>query len=71
MIKIIIDILQNVDAFFSGFAQKSQFSFDASNPDIGNTVTLVSRTTSFPCDVEKDATLSTKITCYTRYEQYY
>ncbi|KAI5615922.1 fibrocystin-L precursor [Silurus asotus] len=51
---------------FSGFAQQSQFSFDTSNPDIGNTVTLVSSTRSFPCDVEKDATLSTKITCYTR-----
>ncbi|KAI5091821.1 fibrocystin-L precursor, partial [Silurus meridionalis] len=50
----------------SGFAQQSQFSFDTSNPDIGNTVTLVSSTRSFPCDVEKDATLSTKITCYTR-----
>ncbi|MCJ8746157.1 hypothetical protein PDJAM_G00138700 [Pangasius djambal] len=50
----------------NGFAQQSQFSFDASNPDIGNTVTLVSSTRSFPCDVEKDATLSTKITCYTR-----
>ncbi|KAK3532561.1 hypothetical protein QTP86_024146, partial [Hemibagrus guttatus] len=48
------------------FAQQSQFSFDTSNPDIGNTVTLVSSTRSFPCDVEKDATLSTKITCYTR-----
>ncbi|KAK2836335.1 hypothetical protein Q7C36_014204 [Tachysurus vachellii] len=50
----------------NGFAQQSQFSFDTSNPDIGNTVTLVSSTRSFPCDVEKDATLSTKITCYTR-----
>ncbi|KAG7317211.1 hypothetical protein KOW79_019509 [Hemibagrus wyckioides] len=50
----------------NGFAQQSQFSFDNSNPDIGNTVTLVSSTRSFPCDVEKDATLSTKITCYTR-----
>ncbi|XP_053468790.1 PKHD1 like 1, tandem duplicate 1 [Ictalurus furcatus] len=50
----------------NGFAQQSQFSFDASNPDIGNTVTLVSSTRSFPCDVEKDATVSTKITCYTR-----
>ncbi|XP_053349466.1 PKHD1 like 1, tandem duplicate 1 [Clarias gariepinus] len=50
----------------NGFAQQSQFSFDSSNPDIGNTVTLVSTTRSFPCDVEKDATLSTKITCYTR-----
>lgn len=61
------NIVQNTDAFLSGFAQQSQFSFDASNPDIGNTVTLVSSTRSFPCDVEKDATVSTKITCYTRY----
>ncbi|TSK31508.1 Fibrocystin-L [Bagarius yarrelli] len=53
-------------ATFTGFAQQSQFSFDNNNPDIGNTVTLVSRARSFPCDVEKDATLSTKITCYTR-----
>ncbi|XP_062842250.1 fibrocystin-L-like [Trichomycterus rosablanca] len=50
----------------TGFAQQSQFSFDGSNPDIGNSVTLVSRTRSFPCDVERDATLSTKVTCYTR-----
>ncbi|KAL7883798.1 hypothetical protein SRHO_G00014560 [Serrasalmus rhombeus] len=49
-----------------GFAQQSQFSLNINDPDIGNSVTLVSRTRSFPCDVERDASVSNKITCYTR-----
>ncbi|XP_026145815.1 PKHD1 like 1, tandem duplicate 1 isoform X2 [Carassius auratus] len=49
-----------------GFAQASQFNLNANDPNIGNTVTLVSRTRSVPCDVEKDSTHSTQITCYTR-----
>ncbi|KAI4871505.1 hypothetical protein NFI96_027165, partial [Prochilodus magdalenae] len=49
-----------------GFAQQSQFSLNTNDPNFGNAVTLVSRTRSFPCDVERDASLSTKITCYTR-----
>ncbi|XP_036421459.1 fibrocystin-L-like [Colossoma macropomum] len=49
-----------------GFAQQSQFSLNINDPDFGNSVTLVSRTRSFPCDVERDASVSNKITCYTR-----
>uniref|UniRef100_A0A8C1B8X1 PKHD1 like 1, tandem duplicate 2 n=1 Tax=Cyprinus carpio carpio TaxID=630221 RepID=A0A8C1B8X1_CYPCA len=49
-----------------GFAQASQFNLNANDPNLGNTVTLVSRTRSVPCDVEKDSTHSTQITCYTR-----
>ncbi|XP_043073568.1 PKHD1 like 1, tandem duplicate 1 [Puntigrus tetrazona] len=49
-----------------GFAQASQFNLNANDPNIGNAVTLVSRTRSVPCDVEKDSTHSTQITCYTR-----
>ncbi|XP_072530724.1 PKHD1 like 1, tandem duplicate 1 [Salminus brasiliensis] len=49
-----------------GFAQQSQFNLNPNDSNFGNAVTLVSRTTSFPCDVERDASLSTKITCYTR-----
>ncbi|KAL7883851.1 hypothetical protein SRHO_G00015090 [Serrasalmus rhombeus] len=49
-----------------GFAQQSQFSLNLNDPNFGNSVTLVSRTRSFPCDVERDASLSSKITCYTR-----
>ncbi|KAI2652983.1 Fibrocystin-L [Labeo rohita] len=49
-----------------GFAQASQFNLNANDPNIGNAVTLVSSTRSVPCDVEKDSTHSTQITCYTR-----
>uniref|UniRef100_A0A673FZ74 Fibrocystin-L-like n=1 Tax=Sinocyclocheilus rhinocerous TaxID=307959 RepID=A0A673FZ74_9TELE len=49
-----------------GFAQASQFNLNANDPKFGNTVTLVSRTRSVPCDVERDSTHSTQITCYTR-----
>ncbi|XP_066530272.1 fibrocystin-L-like [Hoplias malabaricus] len=49
-----------------GFAQQSQFSLNTNDPNFGNAVTLVSRITSYPCDVERDASLSTRITCYTR-----
>ncbi|KAL6460366.1 hypothetical protein MHYP_G00303320 [Metynnis hypsauchen] len=49
-----------------GFAQQSQFNLNLNDPNFGNSVTLVSRTRSFPCDVERDASLSSKITCYTR-----
>uniref|UniRef100_W5KUJ5 PKHD1 like 1, tandem duplicate 2 n=1 Tax=Astyanax mexicanus TaxID=7994 RepID=W5KUJ5_ASTMX len=49
-----------------GFAQQSQFNLNPSDPNFGNAVTFVSQTASFPCDVERDASLSTKITCYTR-----
>nr|XP_055075127.1 fibrocystin-L-like [Misgurnus anguillicaudatus] len=49
-----------------GFAQASQFSLNADDPNVGNSVTLVSQTRSIPCDVERDSSHSTKITCYTR-----
>ncbi|XP_051729222.1 fibrocystin-L-like [Ctenopharyngodon idella] len=52
--------------FISGFAQANQFNLNANDPNFGNRVTLVSRTRSVPCDVEKDSTHSNQIMCYTR-----
>ncbi|KAK9957826.1 hypothetical protein ABG768_012036 [Culter alburnus] len=49
-----------------GFAQANQFNLNANDPNFGNSVTLVSRTRSVPCDVEKDSTHSNQIMCYTR-----
>ncbi|XP_051729532.1 LOW QUALITY PROTEIN: fibrocystin-L-like [Ctenopharyngodon idella] len=49
-----------------GFAQANQFNLNANDPNFGNSVTLVSRTRSIPCDVEKDSTHSNQIMCYTR-----
>ncbi|XP_073714529.1 fibrocystin-L [Misgurnus anguillicaudatus] len=49
-----------------GFAQASQFSLNADDPNVGNSVTLVSQTRSFPCDVERDSSDSKQIMCYTR-----
>nr|XP_055075555.1 fibrocystin-L-like [Misgurnus anguillicaudatus] len=49
-----------------GFAQASQFSLNADDPNVGNSVTLVSQTRSIPCDVEKESSHSRKIVCYTR-----
>ncbi|ROL45843.1 Fibrocystin-L [Anabarilius grahami] len=49
-----------------GFAQANQFNLNANDPNFGNRVTLVSRTRSVPCDVEKDSTHSNQIMCYTR-----
>uniref|UniRef100_A0A4W4EJY7 Polycystic kidney and hepatic disease 1 (autosomal recessive)-like 1 n=1 Tax=Electrophorus electricus TaxID=8005 RepID=A0A4W4EJY7_ELEEL len=47
-----------------GFAD--QFTLNTNDPNFGNIVTLVSRTRVFPCDVERDSTHSSRITCYTR-----
>ncbi|XP_065144791.1 fibrocystin-L-like [Paramisgurnus dabryanus] len=47
-----------------GFA--SQFSLNADDPNVGNSVTLVSQMRSIPCDVEKDSSHSKQIVCYTR-----
>ncbi|CAM4636768.1 unnamed protein product [Leuciscus chuanchicus] len=49
-----------------GFAQANQFNLNANDPNFGNSVTLVSRTRSVPCDVEKDSSHSNRIICYTR-----
>ncbi|NP_001305057.1 PKHD1 like 1, tandem duplicate 1 isoform X1 [Danio rerio] len=49
-----------------GFAQASQFNLNTNDPNFGNSVTLVSQIRSFPCDVERDSSHSTKIMCYTR-----
>ncbi|XP_075406661.1 fibrocystin-L [Tenrec ecaudatus] len=49
-----------------GFAQANQFNYGVDNAELGNTVQLVSSFQSIPCDVEKDASHSTHITCYTR-----
>nr|XP_055075552.1 fibrocystin-L-like [Misgurnus anguillicaudatus] len=49
-----------------GFAQASQFSLNADDPNVGNSVTLVSQTRSIPCDVDKFSSHSKQITCYTR-----
>ncbi|XP_040210792.1 fibrocystin-L-like [Rana temporaria] len=49
-----------------GFAEANQFDYGNGNTNLGNSVQLVSSTRSIPCDVEKDASHSTQITCYTR-----
>ncbi|XP_056378576.1 fibrocystin-L-like isoform X2 [Hyla sarda] len=49
-----------------GFAEANQFNYGDGNTNLGNSVQLVSSTLSFPCDVEKDASHATQITCYTR-----
>ncbi|KAA0710213.1 Fibrocystin-L Polycystic kidney and hepatic disease 1-like protein 1 [Triplophysa tibetana] len=46
----------------AGFAQANRFSLKADDPNMGNSVTLVSRTRSIPCDVEKDTSHSKQIT---------
>ncbi|XP_042639560.1 fibrocystin-L [Orycteropus afer afer] len=50
----------------SCFAQANQFNYGVDNAEWGNSVQLVSSFQSIPCDVEKDASHSTHITCYTR-----
>nr|XP_010954142.1 fibrocystin-L isoform X1 [Camelus bactrianus] len=49
-----------------GFAQASQFNYGVDNAEVGNSVQLVSSFRSISCDVEKDSSHSTQITCYTR-----
>ncbi|MEE6507574.1 hypothetical protein FKM82_026763 [Ascaphus truei] len=49
-----------------GFAEANQFNYGSGNDHLGNSVQLVSATQSITCDVEKDASHSTQITCYTR-----
>ncbi|XP_051826954.1 fibrocystin-L [Antechinus flavipes] len=49
-----------------GFAQANQFNYGVDNELLGNSVHFVSASRSIPCDVEKDASHSTHITCYTR-----
>ncbi|XP_036732330.2 LOW QUALITY PROTEIN: fibrocystin-L [Manis pentadactyla] len=49
-----------------GFAQANQFNYGVDNAELGNSVQLVSSFRSISCDVEKDASHSTQITCYTR-----
>ncbi|KAL1767893.1 fibrocystin-L isoform X2 [Sigmodon hispidus] len=49
-----------------GFSQAKQFNYGADNTEFGNHVQLVSSFQSITCDVEKDSSHSTQITCYTR-----
>ncbi|XP_045717230.1 fibrocystin-L [Phyllostomus hastatus] len=49
-----------------GFAQANQFNYGVDDAELGNSVQLVSSFRSISCDVEKDASHSTQITCYTR-----
>ncbi|XP_051699933.2 fibrocystin-L isoform X2 [Oryctolagus cuniculus] len=49
-----------------GFSQENQFNYGVDNAELGNSVQLVSSFQSISCDVEKDASHSTHITCYTR-----
>ncbi|KAM5157489.1 fibrocystin-L [Mantella aurantiaca] len=49
-----------------GFADANQFNYGDGAENLGNSVQLVSSTRSIPCDVEKDASHATQITCYTR-----
>ncbi|XP_053322520.1 fibrocystin-L [Spea bombifrons] len=49
-----------------GFAEANQFNYGDGSDNLGNSVLLVSAVSSIPCDVEKDASHATQITCYTR-----
>ncbi|KAM7317036.1 hypothetical protein ACRRTK_023338 [Alexandromys fortis] len=49
-----------------GFSQANQFNYGADSTELGNHVQLVSSFQSITCDVEKDSSHSTQITCYTR-----
>ena len=49
-----------------GFAQANQFNCGVDDTELGNSVQLVSFFQSISCNVEKDASHSTQITCYTR-----
>ncbi|XP_054983665.1 fibrocystin-L [Sorex araneus] len=49
-----------------GFAQANEFNYGVDNAEMGNSVQLVSSFRSISCDVEKDSSHSTQITCYTR-----
>ncbi|XP_048215228.1 fibrocystin-L isoform X1 [Perognathus longimembris pacificus] len=49
-----------------GFSQANQFNYGVDNAELGNSVQLVSSFQSITCDVEKDSSHSTQITCYTR-----
>lgn len=64
------DSVNNNWGFFftlPGFAQANQFNYGVDNAELGNSVQLVSSFQSVSCDVEKDSSHSTQITCYTRY----
>uniref|UniRef100_A0A8C2XEQ6 PKHD1 like 1, tandem duplicate 2 n=1 Tax=Cyclopterus lumpus TaxID=8103 RepID=A0A8C2XEQ6_CYCLU len=50
----------------SGFAQERQFQLNPKDDTFGNRVFLVSNTLSVPCDVERDSTHGSRITCVTR-----
>ncbi|XP_068431576.1 PKHD1 like 1, tandem duplicate 1 [Clinocottus analis] len=50
----------------SGFAQEKQFQLNPTDDNFGNRVFMVSDTLTVPCDVERDSTHGTRITCYTR-----
>nr|XP_048313021.1 fibrocystin-L isoform X3 [Myodes glareolus] len=49
-----------------GFSQANQFNYGADSTEWGNHVQLVSSFQSITCDVEKDSSHATQITCYTR-----
>uniref|UniRef100_A0A8C4T314 PA14 domain-containing protein n=1 Tax=Erpetoichthys calabaricus TaxID=27687 RepID=A0A8C4T314_ERPCA len=51
---------------FSGFSQANQFNYGPGESQLGNSVMMVSNTRSIPCDVDKDSSRATVITCYTR-----
>ncbi|XP_056273684.1 fibrocystin-L-like [Pseudoliparis swirei] len=50
----------------SGFAQEKQFQLNPKDDSFGNRVVMVSNTLSVPCDVERDSTHGSRITCVTR-----
>ncbi|KAM3928399.1 fibrocystin-L-like [Leptodactylus fuscus] len=49
-----------------GFADADQFNYGDGRANLGNSVQMVSSTLSIPCDVEKDSSHATQITCITR-----
>ncbi|MBZ3876694.1 Fibrocystin-L [Sciurus carolinensis] len=60
------DLVAEITPKGRGFSQANQFDFGVNNAELGNSVRLVSSFRSITCDVEKDSSHSTQITCYTR-----
>lgn len=58
--------LNSFDKFSSGFSSQFSVNAQSDDPNIGNSVTLVSQTRSIPCDVVSSN--SKQIMCYTRQE---
>ncbi|XP_078395885.1 PKHD1 like 1, tandem duplicate 1 [Cetorhinus maximus] len=49
-----------------GFSGGEQFDYTSASEKLGNSVQLLSETSSIPCEVERDSSHQTQIVCYTR-----